>query len=82
MNKELENRLIELLKNQPEEWEYDGYTAKHKPSGVELWLANCPYADLDLYKPTRTRRMSWWKRGRVRRLVAKNKDIQILNLLK
>lgn len=36
-------REISILLQHPDDWECDKYCLKHKPTGIELWIANGPF---------------------------------------
>lgn len=39
-SKKVVDRIVWLLRNRPGEWEFTQYRAKHKSSGVDVWVAN------------------------------------------
>lgn len=69
MDKNLEKRLVDLMINNPNDFTFDKWTMIHK-SGVQIWLANKPYADLNVYRPMETERIKgWWRRRKVRKII-------------
>lgn len=44
-------KVIELLKDPKEMWEFDNYTAINKVRGLSVWIANIPVLNTNLYHP-------------------------------
>lgn len=79
MTQKLQDKLFDLLSKSPLDWEFDEYVATHKPSGIELWIANQPYADLSINRPVKTRRVrGWWNRRMMRELIELAKGEQVM----
>lgn len=41
------NQIIWLLENEPHEWYEAGFTIVYKPTGLQIWVKNAPYADME-----------------------------------
>lgn len=39
-NRELVSAVLTSLRDHPEEWVSDGYNARHRKSGLSVWVAN------------------------------------------
>lgn len=44
-------KVIELLKDPKEMWEFDNHTAINKVRGLSVWIANVPVLNTNLYHP-------------------------------
>ena len=51
-HKELVKTLLDSLRNEPEKWVFGKCTAKHVDSNIELWTANIPVLNLQIWRPT------------------------------
>jgi hypothetical protein len=51
-HKELVKTLLDSLRNEADKWVFGECTAMHIDSNIELWTANIPVLDLQVYKPT------------------------------
>ena len=83
MNKELQNKIITSLTERPEDWYFEKYIARNTKNNIELWTANRPYADLSIFRPTETRRITgYFTRIKVRKLIDHAKELQVLKQFK
>lgn len=63
--KQLAAQIIGLLESDPNGWELSEYTATY--GQVRLWIANAPYADIEIGG---VRIGTRWQRRKIRRLIA------------
>lgn len=56
-------RLIELLTDPKQEWEFSDHVVRHVPSGVYLWTSNHPVWDCNTY-PVRLP-LRYWNKHRL-----------------
>lgn len=66
--KELLETIISSLEKEPEKWKQGECTIKHK-NGVEIWIANRPYADMHPRRPIDTRPWGYFQRRRLRKAI-------------
>lgn len=83
MNKELQEFIFKSLKEEPEKWSFYGnYTIEHYSSGIELWVANRPYADLFIKRPYQSRRVKGFiNRRRLRKIIDDISEQKMLKML-
>lgn len=53
--KELLEKLIDSLKNNPRQWSFNDATAKHGGLGMEIWLGIIPILGTYVYSPSKIR---------------------------
>ena len=46
------DQVIASLEHEPEKWTQDDYTLAHE-NGTEIWTANAPFLNIDIYRPRR-----------------------------
>ena len=55
-------RLVELLTDPNQEWAFNEYTARHVPTGSQIWITNMPVLDTNTYPvPTALRLRDKWR---------------------
>lgn len=78
--KKLVQELLRSLNENPSDWVFTRFTAKNTKTGIEIWIANVPILNLDVYQPTQVS-FNILDKIRIYRALNKCKCLYLIELL-
>lgn len=78
--KQLVNKIVESLKSEVDDWDFDNYTASNKKSGIEIWIANIPILSTSIYKPTHIR-LGLFNAIKVHKALSECRNLKLIKLM-